>query len=231
MTMTKPTIALLALVLANLLPLIGVFVFGWDAGALVLLYWAENGVVGAFAVIKLLSLRESSIGSRLSTVFFMVPFTCAHYGGFWVIHGFLLIYLFGLGEAPPEYEPTDSFLDFVLAPAHMARHVISGVWVNRPAGLEWGLFVLSSSHAISFFHDFLRGGGRAELAPGQLMVHPYLRVFFGTVVVLAGGWAMESGRVSPGLVVLAAVVLFKLLADVFSYYVSHRRRGNRRRNQ
>jgi hypothetical protein len=229
MTTIKPTIALIALVLANLIPLAGVFAFGWDAGALVVLYWAENGVVGAFTVIKMLSLRETSLSSRLGTIFFMIPFTCVHYGGFWVIHGFLLIHIFGLGDAPPEYEPTDSFLDFVLAPAHMARHVISGIWRNRPGGLEWGLLVLGCSHTVSFLYNFVIRGARAKLAPGQLMVHPYLRVFFGTVVVMAGGWAMESQRVSPGMAVLTGIVLFKLVADMISYYISHRRRGDRRR--
>ena len=226
MSIRKPTISLFSLVIANLLPLAGVAVFDWDAAAIVLLYWAENGVVGALTVTKMSALRESSIGSKLGSMFLTVPFFCVHYGGFWMAHGVLLIYLFGLGEPPPEYEPVESyfFLDFILAPCHMARHVVLGIWSHRPLGMEWGLAALSASHLVSFFQNFIVRGERNVFVSGRLMVHPYLRVFFGTVVALVGGWAAESGKAAPGIAMLYAIVLTKLCADIISYSISHRSR-------
>ena len=43
-----PDASLATLVAANLLPLAGVVFFGWDAGVILVLYWAENLVVGSF---------------------------------------------------------------------------------------------------------------------------------------------------------------------------------------
>jgi hypothetical protein len=48
------TPSLVALVVANALPLAGVLFLGWTVFPLVLLYWLENVVVGAFNVAKLL---------------------------------------------------------------------------------------------------------------------------------------------------------------------------------
>jgi hypothetical protein len=42
-----------ALVLANLMPLGGVLLLGWDPGALLFVYWLESAVVGFFNVIKM----------------------------------------------------------------------------------------------------------------------------------------------------------------------------------
>ena len=39
-------VAIALLIVANLVPLVGVLCFGWDLTTLVALYWAENGVVG-----------------------------------------------------------------------------------------------------------------------------------------------------------------------------------------
>ena len=43
------------LVFANLIPLAGVVLGGWDVGLTVLFYWAENLIVGAINLFKLLS--------------------------------------------------------------------------------------------------------------------------------------------------------------------------------
>jgi hypothetical protein len=123
----------------------------------------------------------------------------------------------------------DFFFDFVLGPIHMARHVVSGIWRERPPGLEWALAGLAGSHAVSFVYNFIRGGERTRLTVGNLMVHPYLRAFLGTIVVLVGGWAYERPERSPGLAALCAIVLFKLGADIVSYFVIHR--GSRDRRQ
>ena len=48
------TPSLLALGLANALPIAGVLLLGWKVFPLVLLYWLENVVVGGFNVGKLL---------------------------------------------------------------------------------------------------------------------------------------------------------------------------------
>lgn len=40
------------LILANLLPLIGVAFFAWDMLALLMLYWTESVIIGAMNVLR-----------------------------------------------------------------------------------------------------------------------------------------------------------------------------------
>ena len=51
-TWKLPTV--IALVLANLVPLYGVLFLGWETFPLVFLFWLENVIVGAFNVLKML---------------------------------------------------------------------------------------------------------------------------------------------------------------------------------
>ncbi|MGA9779521.1 MAG: DUF6498-containing protein [Verrucomicrobiia bacterium] len=42
--------AVIALVLANLVPVAGVFLFGWEIFPLMFLFWSENVIIGVFNV-------------------------------------------------------------------------------------------------------------------------------------------------------------------------------------
>ena len=47
------------LVAANLIPLVGVLLFGWSLWTILVLYWVENGIVGFWNVPKLLLAQGS----------------------------------------------------------------------------------------------------------------------------------------------------------------------------
>ncbi len=53
--MKRPELSLsiFALTMVNLLPLVGVLLFDWDAVVLILLYWTENVVVGIYNILKI----------------------------------------------------------------------------------------------------------------------------------------------------------------------------------
>jgi len=58
----------------------------WDVGAIVVLYWAENLVVGLYTLLKMwVTGGTSAIGIML--------FFCLHYGGFCAIHGIFVMEL------------------------------------------------------------------------------------------------------------------------------------------
>src|SRR5947199_7622205 len=58
----------LLLVAANAIPLVGVLFFGWSLWTILVLYWAENGIVGLWTVPKILLARGSAAdaGGRLA---------------------------------------------------------------------------------------------------------------------------------------------------------------------
>ncbi len=84
-----------ALIAANLVPLFGVFFFGWDLFALLVLFWAENVVVGIYAFCRVALVREK-IAIRILT---MILFAF-HFGLFTAVHGMFVYALFGKGYVP-----------------------------------------------------------------------------------------------------------------------------------
>ena len=70
---------LIALVVANLLPLAGVIGFDWDTRGLLLLYWAENVVVALWAAARMLAV--GGVAALPTIGFFAV-----HFGIFTFVH-------------------------------------------------------------------------------------------------------------------------------------------------
>jgi len=86
----RDTASLIFLIAANAVPLLGVFLAGWDVRVIVLLYWAENLVIGFYTALKLILLPMPRPSAHLAKLFF-VPFFCVHFGGFCAGHGFFLM--------------------------------------------------------------------------------------------------------------------------------------------
>ena len=53
--------ALIALIVANLIPLVGVLFLGWSVWQILIIYWLENGIVGLFNILKM----QKAEGTRL----------------------------------------------------------------------------------------------------------------------------------------------------------------------
>ena len=56
------TAASLALIGMNLIPLVGVFWFGWDVSVIIFLYWLENVIIGLLNIPKILSCKGAAYG-------------------------------------------------------------------------------------------------------------------------------------------------------------------------
>ena len=55
-------LALVALLIANLSVLVGVLWLGWDAVAVLLLYWHENLIIGVYTLLRMLRLARIGCG-------------------------------------------------------------------------------------------------------------------------------------------------------------------------
>ena len=58
--------AVAALIIANLVPLVGVLWFGWDVWGILIIYWLENGIVGLFNVLKMRRAEGSEDSSPMA---------------------------------------------------------------------------------------------------------------------------------------------------------------------
>jgi hypothetical protein len=183
----------LALIAANLVPLAGVFLFGWKVFPLLLLFWFENVIIGFFNALKMVFATPDQ-KFQWAAKLFIVPFFCFHYGMFTFVHGVFVVALFGGGTNRGFPSPA-TFLN------EMIEQKL--VW----AGL--GLFV---SHGISVAHNYLIGGEFRRAGVQSLMTQPYGRIVVLHVTILLGGFLMMALK-SPALGLVLLVVL-KVLLDL-----------------
>ncbi len=196
------------LVIANLVPIVGVLAWQWDAGVLVMLYWAENLVIGLITILKML--RASPIGGLFSTLFFLV-----HYGGFCAVHGMLAGSFFGW---PTDDVLKDATWPFLLIFVEMLYKVVHVVFTSAPTAWFWGLAAVGLSHFFSYlFHHWYRGEDSGK-STSKLMGEPYGRIVVLHIAVLLGG-ALTQALGSPFLLLLILIAL-KIGVDL----VVHRRR-------
>jgi hypothetical protein len=153
-----PTSSLAALMAANLLPLAGVILWGWQVGDVVFLYWAENLVIGAFCVLRMLTSACETEGDPVYVLIGrlgLAAFFSVHYGGFCFVHGSFLGHLFPPSGIAPSYDPWD---------------VLRELLRNVPARLA--MLAIAASHGYSFVANYLVGGERYPTAAGDLMTRP-----------------------------------------------------------
>jgi Family of unknown function (DUF6498) len=191
-----------ALLLANAFPIAGVLFLGWTVFPLVLLYWLENVIVGAFNVAKMVLARPGDPLSWAGKAF-IIPFFIVHFGGFTYVHGVLLLAFFG--PKP-------------LAPFSLLQAVPAVIAANH---LGWGVVNLAVSHGFSFFWNYLRNGEYRQATLTTLMGQPYGRVVVLHLTVLFGGWVvMLLGSPIGALIVLIAL---KTAADLRGHAAERQR--------
>lgn len=84
-------VSTILLIAGNLLPLGGVLFFDWSVYHVLLLFWAENLVIGLFTLARFWTLyRREGEGA----VLLYMPFFCLHYGLFTLAHGAFVVSLF-----------------------------------------------------------------------------------------------------------------------------------------
>lgn len=204
-------IALFSLVLVNLVPLAGVLFWAWDVGALLVLYWSENVILGACTIVKMLA--AGPIRGLFTAAFFLI-----HYGGFCAVHGVFVLAL-GTDTEPAlfEEEPWPLFLVFVQLLVSVIRQVLA------MAPPEWILAfaALGISHGVSLLLNHFANGEFRGRAPGDYMGAPYGRIFVLHVALIAGGWAVLA--LGSPLALLVLLVALKLGLDVVLHRREHRR--------
>lgn len=200
--MKQLTPSVIALVVANAFPIVGVMLFGWTVFPLVLLYWLENVIVGGFNVAKML-LAQPRDPLRWAGKAFLIPFFIVHFGGFTYVHGMLLIAFFG--PKP-------------IAPFNLLQAVPMAIQANH---LGWGVANLVASHGFSFFWNYLRNGEYQRASLNTLMGQPYGRIVVLHLTVLFGGWiVMLLGSPVGALLVLIAL---KTAADLRGHTAERQR--------
>lgn len=190
---------MIAAVIFNAIPIVGVALWGWNAFALIFLYWLENLVIGvrtiaAMAASALATREMNALGFLFFAGFFLV-----HYGIFCYGHGVFIVTMFAGEEIRAQL---GSFGD--VAGAGRA------LFAAEP-NLTIGLASIVFWQAVGFIL-FLARGEPGRTNPMALMGAPYPRIVLLHVGILGGGFVLTLlGQPVAGLIALAVL---KMAFDV-----------------
>ena len=192
-----------ALIAANLIPVAGVLLWGWDVGHIVLVYWAETVIIGAINVLRIAAAEPERIisGERQGSGIkarelpivkaALVGFFVTHFGGFCIAEAQALAFLF---------------------------HVDLWRGLQNPA-LAIAALALLASHLISFRVNYLNGGEYRRVNMAILMTRPYGRIFVLHLVLFLGGAAVQLLK-APAL----AMAIFVGLKIAIDYHMHQQER-------
>lgn len=207
------------LVVANLVPLAGVLLLGWDLGPVMLLFWAENVVIGLFS-----ALRIALVAGGYGLV--LVPFFALHYGLFTLVHGVFVATLFGGASAR---EAATILLPGVLAllASHGASFVMNFLRGGERERLRAAFgsirvgAILAQARALDTSDPDATARRRAVLDAKALMLAPYRRIVVLHLTIIVGGFlALALGAPAYALAIL---VLLKTAVDLRAHVQERRR--------
>jgi len=192
---SKDRVSLITLIIANLVPIVGVIVAGWDAGMIVLLYWSENLIVGFYNVLKMARVPVEGARAKHKKGG-LIAFFCVHYGLFCVGHGVFVVLL-----------------------ASFSPMVQEGVM--RVIGqLIWPFLGLTVSHGISFVQNFIIRKEYASTTVERQMGRPYGRIVLLHVAILFA--AMPTVLLGSPMPLVVLLVVGKIFVDLWLHGRSHR---------
>jgi hypothetical protein len=189
-------LSVLVLIAVNLLPLGGVLFYGLTVFAVMVLFWAENVVIGILNVAKMVTLFKlrGDLGALGMAAFFGM-----HYGIFTTVHGVFVFTIFS---------PDDG-----ASPSISTDEASFGVFAIP-------LLALIASHTLSFLFNFLWQKEYMVVTANELMIRPYGRVVALHVTILVGGFVVMS--LGAPVYALVLLILIKIGIDLAAHMHEHR---------
>jgi len=190
------------LVIMNLIPIGGVFLFGWDVGTLLFLYWVESVIIGLLNIPKILSCRgyDNSVGRAAGKggLTYLAIFFTVHYGMFSVGH---IVFLSSFFDSIP------SILD-----------VFNGT--RSGAGILLTMCGLGLSHVMSMLLNFYGKKEYLNRSAHTQMFMPYGRIVVMHVVIIVGGMLVQA--FGQPILALLLLVGLKIIIDLVAHSVEHK---------
>lgn len=189
----------ITLVLANLVPLAGVLLLDWQVFDILMLYWAENVVIGIVNV-----LRMGLCGK--TEKWFLIPFFIVHYGLFCFGHLAAVTAIFS--EATGTGTAWQYFFGLPISEAWK-----SPLWI--------AILAITASHLFSFFGNFIAREEYRQTSVAELMQRPYGRIIVLHVAIIIGA-ALIQWLGSP-VMMLVALIAAKIAMDL-RWHLSERQK-------
>lgn len=213
---TPLSISAYVLILANVIPLIGVLFFSWDTQTVIALYWIENLIIGALYIVRI---GVASAVQKSKQGLFLIGFFCLHYGAFCSAHGLFLVKLIGFEEQVAAVSNQSNF-DGLFSLFGNSVHTVSAMIEHLSPAITLGIVVILLSRSVSFIENFILRGEVFTSSPSKLMSEPYSQIMVMHVGLIAG--AMVLTHLNDPVWLLAIIVVFKILVDYFQHVRRHK---------
>ncbi len=227
------------LVLANLIPIFGVILYGWKVLDVVIFYWLETIIIGFFNVIKINMCQGKPPENDEEAAKAMGPFfEWAHEQG-----------KKNKAENQTDFNSTKNDLGtagktfisvfflfhynfFIFVQFFLIMGVISPSSGNMDLFgtlkfiqentdyLFLGILGIIFSHAFSLYMNFYKGEEYIHTNPGIQMFKPYVRIFIQQFVVILG--AMFVLLFNSPMPLLILLVALKIIIDLVAHNISHK---------
>ena len=203
-TKTKLTQGDWSLLIANLIPVIGVWFFNWSAKEVFLVYCLETIIIGFFTLLKMLitgiivkkDVWQSQGRTSKQPFWFFMLFFLLHYGLFVAIQMGLFFAVSGFGD---QYGIT--FFNFFSKWPSL---------LTNEAYIMLGVFIVSYGFRLTT--DFILSCQYKTASLGYLMFQPYGRIFIQQVTVILGSMFLSFGA---GKIFILVFALIKIFFEVF----------------
>lgn len=209
--------SLVALVAANTIPAAAVLFLGWDAKSIVLMYWVENLVIGAYHILRILLFSTTPMLGKL----FVILFFSLHFGGFCAVHGLFLLEFFHIGDDPLQHLG-QSFGFGPLIFLELLWAVVTTLWQHLPPAMGWAIAALVISHGVSFAQHEILGQESRDLPAKKMMTRPYQRIVVMHIVILAGAFPVILAGSAAWMLLL--LIIMKIALDLWLHRKVHRAR-------
>ncbi|MCX6823168.1 MAG: DUF6498-containing protein [candidate division SR1 bacterium] len=209
------------LILANVIPIVGIAFWNWSVFNILFLYWAESAVIGFYWIFKqivssiftaVFTLKRNNvigIVALIITTCVIITFFIFHFG------------MFMLGHLMAIAALTNSDVGRIILAneGDMLSNAINGIKILLPP-LSGAIICLFISHGTSFFANFIGKKEYKKTEIGSTMLEPYKRIVLMQIVIIFGAILMALCNSPKALIVL--LVILKILIDLRSHRREHR---------
>ncbi len=190
-----------SLIIANLVPVIGVWFLDWSAHEVFLVYCLETIIIGGFTLLRLLIaglVRKDDVFNtgtnppNKQPFWFFMLFFIVHYGMFVAIQMAMFFAVSGIGD-----DHGLSFFNFFTKWPSL---------LSDEAYIMLGVFI--ASYGFRMTTDFILTGDYKTCSLGYLMFQPYGRIFIQQVTVIVGSMFLSLGAGKMFILIFAAIKIF-----------------------
>ena len=193
-----------SLIIANLLPVAGVWFLNWSAKEVFLVYCLETIIIGGFTLLKLLITGlvkkkddwENGGAVSKQPFWLFILFFMVHYGMFVAIQMGIFFSVSGIGD-----QNGVTFLNFFSKWPSL---------LTNDAYIMLGVFIVSYGFRLT--SDFILSEDYKTISLGYIMFQPYGRIFIQQVTVILGSIFLNFGA---GKIFILVFALIKIFFEVF----------------